>query len=351
MSALIPAIISAGAGLVSSIFNGFSQNKQNKRNIEAQQQFNQDQMAFQERMFDRTNEYNLPVHQKERLEQAGLNPHLMYGSGGVQNTATAPSSSGGAQPQSQPAPQLDLSSAANLALAFANVKKTEAETKSIQATTEHTQIVAGISKKDLDTYDVKFRASLDNQESQTNLNKATYDVKRQEVENLINQNKEISEKIELLKAQKKLTDEDVNRVIQLTAVLSAQVDLVREQTQTEKVKRSNIEEDTHLKQEQVNMYRLQNGLLAQFGVLEKVAQLGLTYSQIKQIEGNLQKLPLEISALKKKAGIGEIVGTLLGVNPAVSDSSLSETSNLIEDYKKKYGKSPSLWDLYVSKKK
>lgn len=33
------------------------------------------------------NEYNKPINQRARLEEGGFNPHLMYGTGAVANTA------------------------------------------------------------------------------------------------------------------------------------------------------------------------------------------------------------------------------------------------------------------------
>lgn len=53
---------------------------------------NRKSRKFQEKMFDRTNQYNAPKEQMKRLAEAGLNPHLVYGgsSGGTAGTATQP---------------------------------------------------------------------------------------------------------------------------------------------------------------------------------------------------------------------------------------------------------------------
>ena len=51
-------------------------------------------------MYNMDNRYNSPVMQRARLEQAGLNPNLMYGNGGIQNTSGgAPASASGQAPQ------------------------------------------------------------------------------------------------------------------------------------------------------------------------------------------------------------------------------------------------------------
>lgn len=50
-------------------------------------------------MYNMDNRYNSPVMQRARLEEAGLNPNLMYGNGGIQNTSSgAPGSASGQAP-------------------------------------------------------------------------------------------------------------------------------------------------------------------------------------------------------------------------------------------------------------
>lgn len=55
------------------------------------------QNQFQTDMWNKTNEYNSPVAQRERLEQAGLNPYLMM-SGGSAGVATAMNGSSASAP-------------------------------------------------------------------------------------------------------------------------------------------------------------------------------------------------------------------------------------------------------------
>ena len=64
-----------GQGLMSLFSNNIGYQK-SKGLMNHQFKLNKD-------MFDYTNEYNLPVHQMERLKQAGLNPNLVYGNGSV----------------------------------------------------------------------------------------------------------------------------------------------------------------------------------------------------------------------------------------------------------------------------
>ena len=79
---IAPAIIAAGIGAVAGGAQSAFTGKMNKKS-----------RNFQREMFDKTNAYNSPLEQRKRLEAAGLNPNLVYGSssGGVAGTASQPS--------------------------------------------------------------------------------------------------------------------------------------------------------------------------------------------------------------------------------------------------------------------
>ena len=81
-------LIEAGADLLSGIFSGFSQDSANQTNI----QLARENREWQEKMWEKTNEYNTPAAQIERMKAAGLNPALMYSQGqvGNANTPSAP---------------------------------------------------------------------------------------------------------------------------------------------------------------------------------------------------------------------------------------------------------------------
>lgn len=104
------------AGLASSAGSIIVGNKTNKRNIEFQKEQNKLDRQFQQEMYLRQrmdnlkdwnaqNAYNSPLQQMQRLREAGLNPHLVYGQGAQSTAAMIKSSSpsGG----NQPAPQSD----------------------------------------------------------------------------------------------------------------------------------------------------------------------------------------------------------------------------------------------------
>ena len=70
------AALSAGGNLLGGLF-GNSQ----------QASMQADMLKWQEKMWEKQNEYNLPINQRKRLTEGGFNPNLVYGNGSVSNTA------------------------------------------------------------------------------------------------------------------------------------------------------------------------------------------------------------------------------------------------------------------------
>ena len=90
MSVLGAAAIGAGASLLTGLLSSSSASSSNKLT----QEENQKNRDWQEYMWNQYNEYNLPVNQVARLQQAGLNPALMYGTGGSTDSGSASSMAG-----------------------------------------------------------------------------------------------------------------------------------------------------------------------------------------------------------------------------------------------------------------
>lgn len=135
----------AGLGLIGSIFGSSSSKKQADAMIEAQRRENQLNREFNaaeaqksrdynSSLIDSYRQYNDPSEVMKRLQKAGLNPNLAYGSLSAQDTISSPSTaasySGGISPTSfQP---LDTSASAEL-LSRAGLQ--EAQKKNIEADT------------------------------------------------------------------------------------------------------------------------------------------------------------------------------------------------------------------------
>lgn len=90
---------------ISGIFNaisGFGQSLINRKtqrdNMNRQKEHNEYMMRLQNDLnienWARENAYNTPAMQMERLKEAGLNPHLMYGKGTTGNASSLPATSG-----------------------------------------------------------------------------------------------------------------------------------------------------------------------------------------------------------------------------------------------------------------
>lgn len=97
---LLGSIVSGAGSLLGSVFGGlfgnYQQNKANEYNKQmlAQQYEYNKLLAEQEyerniQQWMRENEYNSPVSQLARLTEAGINPHLAYSKGSINNVASS----------------------------------------------------------------------------------------------------------------------------------------------------------------------------------------------------------------------------------------------------------------------
>lgn len=135
------SLIGAGASIISSLLT-------NKSNSDLMDK----QLAYNERMMDKQNEYNKPANQIERLKEAGINPSsLGMGQGIAQSGGTSAS----ALPQSLIPQQDPLSGLSNLASAYrsyneglSEMSMRELRMKQLSAQIEETQ--ANAAKLNLD---------------------------------------------------------------------------------------------------------------------------------------------------------------------------------------------------------
>lgn len=187
----LPALIMGGAGLLGNIFGGLfgssSANSQSKKNFQYAKDLARYQADLQREQFDYTNWYNHPYNQVERLKQAGLNPNLAYGSGSVVgSTASMPSVSAPHMNQSDPMAlaQYQLQFAQmfkDLAATGAQIAKTRAEKKNIEADTEGKKI-SNQTASETQPFEIKMREHMSRERgwladiAESNALKARYDV-------------------------------------------------------------------------------------------------------------------------------------------------------------------------------
>lgn len=104
-------LLGFASNLITNLFNRGSTNKTNETNLKIAQMNNewsekmmQKQMDYNTYMWNKTNLYNDPSNQRDRLEKAGLNPSLMMngGSAGIASAASGPSLPSPSQAVMQP---------------------------------------------------------------------------------------------------------------------------------------------------------------------------------------------------------------------------------------------------------
>lgn len=166
VSSLGASALSAGVGALGSIAGAvagglFSAN-QAKKNRAFQERMYKKQVEDTINFWNMQNEYNLPSAQLQRLRDAGLNPMLMYGQGGVQNVATG-------SPDLPSAPHGAQASAGsfNTPLEFANLALVNAQTKLAESQAEKNTADAKLATSQ--TKDVEFDVMFKNLTKDLNL--------------------------------------------------------------------------------------------------------------------------------------------------------------------------------------
>lgn len=85
---LVSGVVGLGGDYAQSILNVKNQKELAKYNAEQQSKLNQQAFDQNVKMWNMQNAYNTPLQQMKRLQQANLNPNLVYGGGNVSgNTA------------------------------------------------------------------------------------------------------------------------------------------------------------------------------------------------------------------------------------------------------------------------
>lgn len=130
---VIGAGISAGGSIVNNLIGGSNQAGSDTRS-----------QNFAREMYDREgkdaynrwlaeNAYNHPLQQMERLRQAGLNPHLVYGKGADTTAASIANPSSKSAPQEAHKP--DISGVSDSFMKYFQLKNMQAQTDNINAQT------------------------------------------------------------------------------------------------------------------------------------------------------------------------------------------------------------------------
>lgn len=89
MAVPVAAAVTAAGSVIGAGINAAAQGKMNKRTERYNKWAMSQQRGWALEDWERQNIYNSPAQQMQRLREAGLNPHLIYGGGQPTNTASA----------------------------------------------------------------------------------------------------------------------------------------------------------------------------------------------------------------------------------------------------------------------
>lgn len=77
-------------GIGDDLLNSHQADSAMQKQLQANLALAKYQNDYNTEMWNKQNEYNSPINQRQRLIDAGLNPNIMYGNGGVMNTSSTP---------------------------------------------------------------------------------------------------------------------------------------------------------------------------------------------------------------------------------------------------------------------
>lgn len=200
--------VSAGIGGLIGLAGTALQHKYNK-------QLSEKQFEQNVAMWNMQNEYNSPIAQRNRLEQAGLNPALMYGNGGgsTGNANQMPQYQSFGQDITQ-----NLMTGLQMAQVYANIRKTNAE--------------ADKQEKENPYVGATAKAILDNYIANTDLTKEQ-------------KNKNIVEQKQLWKSMDKM-DIDIAEANKRIDLMNEDIQLRKAQAKTEEEKQKLTEAEKQL---------------------------------------------------------------------------------------------------------
>lgn len=236
LGSLVGGFPGAALGLGTSVISSLWSNSMNKSNVRMvqdwQEKMNLQQQDWQEGMWNKTNEYNSPVNQMQRLKDAGINPTSAAGLvGGNANSAQL-----AAQPQipsGNPVPGVDLDLVNGINSAMAQQKEMQlmdAQKKNIEADTAGKLQNVDTSKAQEEHYrQLAENVRLDNLYKPDRINAEINNIKAGTDELIAKANLSASEKKqldyiidEILPLQKQLTGQQIQEAISRVSANMAQ---------------------------------------------------------------------------------------------------------------------------------
>ncbi|WMC01464.1 DNA pilot protein [Microvirus D_HF4_162] len=279
--------INAGLSLFNSGANRMAQERQNQQNMMAQRIENHLNRKFQLDMWNKNNEYNLPVNQMSRLRDAGINPHLAYSNGTPMNVSNAPASSSASAAAQGVAPRyenVNLGELAQLALVKSQIDESESRTELNKANAEKTGHESDILSQQ--SQNMSTQIAQENAQRQLNLGLTEKNIEEssKRIDKLISENDKVIQEIENLKSEKKLTDAQVLSVIAGIKLTYANIRHINEKIKTEKYVRADLEASARQKNEIAKGQNNANYIAEKFGL--SIAENEYKFSETKYKEAN-----------------------------------------------------------------
>lgn len=311
--------INAGLSLFNSGANRMAQERQNQQNMMAQRIENHLNRQFQLDMWNKNNEYNLPVNQMSRLRDAGINPHLAYSNGTPMNVSNAPASSSASAAAQGVAPRYEnvsLGELAQLAMTKAQVDEIKSRTELNKANTENTNIIAGINQSELNVAVEKRAKELTGMDLSNDFVKQNIENAKQQLDNL--------------KSQKELTDAQVVNLSAVYLKTLAEIKNIDEKTKTERYVRSDLEASARYKNELAKGQKIQNFLESLFGFQDRVGRINLNNAQVENLIKDTYKKGQEAGWIKANITYQEWKNMFAPVS--MLNDEINKVSNTYKNY-------------------
>lgn len=273
------SVAAAAIGAASSLLGNFFGSYHNEQMVEQTNANNRELIERQNQMnieqWQRENAYNHPVNQMLRLRAAGINPGIMYGSGGVMNSsAPSPAMQSSRDVPPQSTFQIDP-------LTVAQIENIDAQTRKLNA--------------EADSEEQMRQSRIEN------LNASTA--------NLFEQNKKIVQEIENLKKSGKLTEKQIEQFKFDNAMRGKQYALDRKRLQNEtkmtnkQIAALDAEIQKTLAEKRITD-REYNEMVWTFAIRKSglEAQVNLTNAQIEQANATARKLGFDADMIEAAAG-------------------------------------------------
>lgn len=245
--AVNPAVIEGIFSVANSVWNWFNQDLLNRKKKQDEIEAEQRQQGYDLEAWNRTNAYNHPLQQMNRLRQAGLNPNLIYGRG-ADNTAAA--------------------------ISNVRAKNTDLETSTSQNPVSAQSIIAGIQQSNNDAL---AKASVDQTNSNIALQKKEELVKDGQIAKMAAETASTTFQTD---QAKKLQDYVVKRAELENLNLEAMTRIGLDKNEREKIMLNDNHEIAI--QQVINMK--QQKLLDMARVAQTQAEIGKIYQEISNLE-------------------------------------------------------------------